>query len=92
MTTKRTTSASRATVRSTRAPKKTSAPKKRGPKGPRDWPVNPQRIHKIVRMRDVKDMTFYAIAQELSKECSITEQAVNIAYRKWRDWAIKNPK
>lgn len=73
-----------------RAPTK-RAPKKRGPKGARGRPVNPARVRKIVRMRE-DGMTFYAIASILSKEYPITEQAINTAYLRWRDWVIENPK
>ena len=64
-------------------------PKKRGPKGARGRPVNPERIHKIVKLRDEKELSFSQIAQKLGDEPPLTEQAVYIAYTKWADWSRK---
>ena len=64
---------------------------KRGPKnGPRGRPVNPSRIKKIVSLRDDKGWTFSKISQHLGDDPPMTEQAVYLAYNKWRDWALQS--
>ncbi len=67
--------------------------KKRGPKGARGRPVNPNRVRKIVHWRDVKNLTYREIAEKLEAAdgYSQTEQAVYTAYTRWRDWAYANP-
>lgn len=63
-------------------------PKKRGPKtGARGRPVNPDRIKKIVSLRDKEGWPFSKIAQNLGDYPPLTEQAIYLAYMKWSDWA-----
>lgn len=64
-----------------------TVPKKRGPKGARGRPVNPERIRKIVKLREEKGMSFSQIAQKLGDDPPLTEQAIYIAYTKWADWS-----
>jgi hypothetical protein len=67
--------------------------KKRGPKtGPRNRPVNPERIRKIVELREGKGWTFSKIAQNLGDIPPMTEQAVYLAYYRWGDWVKKYTK
>lgn len=69
-----------------------TTPKKRGPKsGSRGRPVNPERIRRIVEMRDVNEWSFLKIAQELGDDPPLTEQAIFLAYSKWREWVKKYP-
>lgn len=70
--------------------KKGATPKKRGPKGARGRPVNPERIHKIVKLRDEKGLSFSQIAQKLGDDPPMTEQAIYFAYTRWADWAREN--
>ena len=66
-------------------------PKRRGPKsGSRGRPVNPERIRKIVEMRDNNGWSFSKIAQELGDDPPMTEQAIHHAYTKWHDWIKKS--
>lgn len=71
--------------------KPNTAPKKRGPKGARGRPVNPDRIRKIVKLRDEKGLSFLEIAQKLGDDPPMTEQAIYFAYTRWADWARDNP-
>lgn len=65
--------------------------KKRGPKtGARGRPVNPERIRKIVELRDKKGWTFLKIAEHLGDVPPMTEQAIYLAYMKWGDWIRKS--
>lgn len=64
-----------------------SEPKKRGPKGARGRPVNPDRIRKIVKLRDEKGLSFLEIAKKLGDDPPMTEQAIYFAYTRWADWA-----
>lgn len=65
--------------------------KKRGPKtGARGRPVNPERIRKIVELRDKKGWTFSKIAEQLGDIPPMTEQAIYLAYMKWGDWIRKS--
>lgn len=64
--------------------------KKRGPKGPRGRPVNPARVHKIVTLRDEKNLSFSQIAQELGDDPPMTEQTIHYAYTRWAGWVRKN--
>ena len=73
-------------VKSKTAPKK----KKRGPKtGARGRPVNPERIRKIVELRDKKGWTFLKISEHLGDTPPMTEQAIYLAYMRWGDWSRK---
>lgn len=68
----------------------TKKAKKRGPKtGSRGRPVNPERIKKIVELRDNKGWTFSKISQHLGDTPPMTEQAIYLAYVKWGDWIRK---
>lgn len=64
--------------------------KKRGPKGARGRPVNPERIRKIVKMRDEQNLSFSKIAQKLGDDPPMTEQAIYFAYTRWGDWIREN--
>jgi hypothetical protein len=62
--------------------------KKRGPLpgGRKTAPVFPERVRRIVELRDVHGMTFDAISETLSTERAITKMGVCLAYNKWRSW------
>jgi hypothetical protein len=64
-------------------------PQKRGPKGgPRLHPIHPERVHKIVRLRDIHGLSFKEIAAAMQEESyDVTAQNVHGLYRKWRTWA-----
>jgi hypothetical protein len=72
---------------------KDTEPKKRGPKtGARGRPVNPERLRKIVKMRDVFKWPFSKIAKHLGDDPPMTEQAIYLAYNRWSDWVRENTK
>ena len=63
--------------------------KRRGPipGATKTAPVYPDRVRRIVILRDIHKMTFDQISEALSTERPITKMGVWMAYDKWRDWA-----
>ena len=62
--------------------------KRRGPTpgSVKTSPGYPDRVRRIVVLRDVHKMTFDQISEALSVDRPVTKMGVYLAYAKWREW------
>lgn len=58
----------------------------RPPGGAKTAPLYPDKVRRIVELRDVHGMTYDQISEVLSKDEPITWMAVWQSYKKWRKW------